>query len=202
MAGPRVDPTRTLASMTRAEKNLRFGIARGLTQIARAASGEANAAMEQRFQAPTPFTRKATAFTPASRDNLTAFVFVKNIQAGYLHLQETGGERRPKPGSPINVPVGQRPNVYGNIPRGAIARLKAKPGTFTVGQGERLPPGIYQRRKGTRRRGAGLKLLIAFERIARYRPRFRLRQTVSDTVRRDGRKTLAASIMAAFRTAK
>lgn len=198
----RVDPRATIASMSKAEKNIRFGIARGLTQIAKEASLRAKADIPRRFDRPTPFTQNAVAITPATRENLVATVFVKHVQAGYLQMQETGGTETPKPGAPIVVPVQQRTNVYGNIPRGALARAKARPDTFAVGKGDRLRPGIYQRvkRGSGSARQAGLKLLVALGRVASYRPRFRFRETVAAEVMTKGPKLLSASIMDALRT--
>lgn len=196
-----VDAKAVLASMSKAEKNIRFGLARGLTNVAREASVSVNQAMAVRFDRPTPFTQNAAAFLSANRETLTSTVLIKNIQAEYLRLEETGGRREPEPGKPINVPVDQRTNVYGNIPRGTIARLKARKDTF-VATGKdsatsHLPPGIYQRNKGGR-----LKFLIGFERRAEYQPRFHFRETVIAFAQRSGLATLAKSVADAIATAK
>lgn len=198
-----VDPRRTVTSMSRAEKNVRFGVARGLTQIAKQAAKLVNDSMEQRFDRPTPFTKRSAAFTPATRERLRSEVFIKDIQAGYLLLEETGGTRRGLAGSPINLPVNQRTNVYGNIPRRAIARERAKPTRFVATRGDpktaHLAPGIYRRYK---RRGRAPKLLIAFERIARYRPRLRFQDTVRRFVMQQGPAIVAQSLANALRTAR
>jgi hypothetical protein len=183
------------------EKNVHFGVARALTQTAKAASETVASKLPTIFDRPTPFTQKGIGFTSAKRDSLTATVFVKDVQAGYLMMQETGGVRAPRPGSPINLAVKQRLNAYGNIARGAIARLKAKDDVFAAsGNNARtrhLKPGIYERSmQGKRRKGgsgskgevynksgkavggkaakggATLKMLIAFKRKATYQPRF------------------------------
>ena len=207
-----VDPRRTIASMERAETNIRFGIARGLTRAAQEASADVKKAIPAKFDRPIAFTQNATAITPAKREDLTAVVFVKRIQAGYLLMEETGGVRTPKPGSPINIPVQQRTNAYGNIPRGAIGRLRAKPDTFVAsGKGDtrHLPPGIYQRlkpKKGQRRKTAaiapGLKLLVAFEKRAEYKPRFGFRVTVLSSARAKAPGLIAASVRQALLTAR
>lgn len=198
-----VDARGTIASMSRAEKNVRFGIARGLTQIAKQASQLVNQSMEKRFDRPTPFTKRAAGFTPATRESLRSEVFIKDIQAGYLLLEETGGTRLPRAGSPINLPVNQRTNVYGNIPRGAIGRERAKPTTFVASRNDpktrHLAPGIYRRYKSRKR---APKLLVAFERIARYRPRLRFRETVRELVSSRGASIVAQSLANAFRTAR
>jgi len=202
----RVDPTRTLASMDRAERNIRFGVARGLTRTAQEAAAAVKGSMAQKFDRPTPFTQNAAAFLPAKRESLTALVFVKDVQAGYLRLEETGGVRVPEPGKPINQPVGQRVNAFGNIPRGAIGRIRDRPDVFVAagrGGAAHLPPGIYQRpKKGARRKAAerppGLKLLVAFERRAEYEPRFGFRTTVLESARRNVGANIRRSVAEAL----
>jgi hypothetical protein len=180
------------AVQARVDKNLRFGIARGLTMTAKQTSQKLSTEMPSIFDRPTPFTRQAFAITSATKSTMKASVFVKDLQAQYLQLEETGGARAPQPGSPINLPVEQRTNAYGNIARGAIGRAKQLPNTFVSngsGRTGHLPPGLYQRLgnakvkgKGSRRgrkvtTGRGkqktrLKLLVAFEKQAAYQPRF------------------------------
>jgi hypothetical protein len=201
-----IDPQPTLADLAAANKQVRFGLARGLTQVAKDASAAVKQSMPTRLDRPTPFTLAGPAIQPATRDNLQSMVLIKDVQAAYLLLEETGGERSPQRGSPINIPVDQRTNAYGNIPRGTIARLRQRSDVFVssgAGRAAKLPPGIYQRAKATKRGAAkGPKLLIAFERAARYQPRLNFRATVVDLVSRTGLDTIAKSIASAFDTAR
>jgi hypothetical protein len=204
----------------RVDKNLRFGIARGLTETARFASTKLQQQLPQIFDRPTPFTQRAIGFQSATKANLEARVFVRDRQAQYLEMQERGGARLPKPGSPINVAVGQRLNQYGNISRGAIARVRAKPNVFVSkgrGRTAHLAPGIYERLSARSKKGLGsrrgrkvttgrgkqktrLNLLVAFERQAKYQPRFRFVERVSKIARANVKAHISASIADAMRT--
>jgi len=100
-------------------------------------------------------------------------------------LQATGGKRRAKRRA-VGVPVNQRLDKYGNMPRGALKRALAKPDVFsgTVNG----VAGVWQRPKRGRRRtkqgpqkgrtgtvGArkGLKLLAAYKAAVDYSPRLK-----------------------------
>ncbi|MEO6709866.1 MAG: hypothetical protein ABIP42_09805 [Planctomycetota bacterium] len=202
-------------------RNLAFGVARGLTTTAKQTSEKLRADLPSIFDRPTPFTRNAMAITPATKTSLVASVFVKDAQAAYLQMEETGGVRSPMPGSPINLPVSQRTNAYGNIARGAIGRAKAK-GTVFVSKGQgrtaHLPPGLYERlgtrtakgmgsargRKKTTGRGAQksrVKLLVAFERKANYAPRFGFKTRSAVFATSVLKANIASSIEAAMASA-
>jgi len=166
---------------------VRFATAYMLTQLAKDGREAATRRIEQAFDRPTRFTQTAIAIKPATKANLTSVVFAKDIQADYLAIQETGGERRPQPGAPVIVPVNIRLNAAGNIPRGKLKREVAKPTTFVSGQNtsrtRHLPPGIYQRfKRGRGKTARPPKLLVALEKVASYRPRFRFRETVREAV--------------------
>ena len=217
------------AIQAKVQKNLNFGIARGLTNTAKFAATKLEQQLPAIFDKPTPFTKRAIGFQSATKAKLEARVFVRDQQALYLMRQEQGGLRTPQPGSPINIAVGQRLNQYGNISRGAIAKLRAKPNVFVskgTGKTKHLPPGIYERpKRGKRRDGgagtkgglyhggkgkavggrkakgaSGLKLLIAFERQAQYQPRFRFAERVTAIARDNVRHELELSIADAMRT--
>lgn len=119
--------------------------------------------LDVRLDKPTPFTKRGIAVKRSSKRSLSGRVFFKPVQAAYLQKLEEGGTRYPR-GRAIPVPVNQRTNKYGNMSRGAIRRLLANPRNFsgTV----KGVAGIWQR---PRRKGAGPKLLIAYERKATYR---------------------------------
>lgn len=144
----------------------------------------------KRFDRPTPFTRKAVGLKRSTKRRLTGAAFIKDAQAEYLETQETGGERRPK-GRALVVPVEQRRNKYGNLPRGAVGRLLANPKVFATRPGSRLPGGIYRRTGG--KRNPRLRMLVAFEAVTRYAPRFRFIETA--------RKTAEAQFARRFRSA-
>lgn len=208
--------TRSGPGFHAAARQVDYAAAVALTKTAKLAQEAVTSALPQTFDRPVPFTRNAVAIKPARRSDLAAEVFVKDKQAEYLAIQETGGTRQPKPGSPINVPVGARLNQYGNLPRSFWAKFKAlqakRPyvgsrtyaiksrrlvgsygGGLFVADGKartrHLAPGIYERTKvrrrkrGSRAKGGagGLKLLVAFEERAGYRPRFNFQGRVFRT---------------------
>lgn len=118
---------------------------------------------------PTPFTMKAFAVRRATKRSLTGMVFAKPIQAEYLTRLEDGGNRAPKRRA-ILVPVGQRLNKYGNMPRGAVGRTLNKPAVFSGKPKGGRRAGIWQRD----RKGASLKLLVHYADRASYSPRLKL----------------------------
>jgi len=129
--------------------------------------------IEKSFDRPTPFTKKALYRVRASKRKLRAEVGVKRVQAGYLDIHARGGTRKPKARA-ILVPNKARLNKYGNMPRGAVKRMMARPGAFVASRSDpktrHLDPGIYIR-KGRGRRQK-IEQLVAFRGRAQYRPRF------------------------------
>lgn len=126
--------------------------------------------LRKEIDRPTPFTLRAFAIRRASKRNLRGMVFAKRIQADYLRWLEEGGNRAPKRRA-ILVPVNQRLNKYGNMPRGAVRRTVAKPKTFSgKPKGGRRPAGIWERVSG----GNQLRLLVHYADRARYTPRLNL----------------------------
>lgn len=185
--------TRGLTAFER--QQLPFATAVALTDTAR---HDVKPAVERRiaqvFDRPTPFTKKGVGYLPARKSMLVSRVFIKDVQAAYLRLQETGGVRVPK-GRAIPIPVGQRTNQYGNLPRATVQRLLVRPDTFSGrigGQG-----GIWQRRKGGK-----LKLLIAWEPEAHYRPRFGFEMVARFTAEAHFARRFEVALDRALRTAR
>lgn len=190
-----------------------FALALALTNLAKDAQAAVEATIPSRFDRPTPFTRRAVGIVAASKHVPVAQVFVRDVQAGYLEIQERGGVREPAPGAPVILPVAIGLDPYGNIPRGRVKREKAKPETFVVtgedARARHLAPGIYRRFKRPKGRRAGAKrearppkLLVAFARRARYRPRFGFVETVLEAVRARAEARLREAIARALATAR
>ena len=153
-----------------ARTQLPFATALALNDTAADVKAREERSLGEDLDGPTPFTKRGLFVRRASKRTLTASVGVKDLQAGYLKYQVKGGTRTPK-GRAIPVPVSLRLNKYGNMPRGALGRLGAKKGTFATSPGKlatrHLAPGIYQRgRKGA------VKMLVAFEPRAQYKPKW------------------------------
>ena len=176
-----------------AKRQMPFATARALTTLASLAKTDVIAALPQRFDRPTPFTQRGPAITVATKSRLRATVYIKDIQAQYLALQETGGTRQP-PKQALIVPVDIKLNAYGNIPKGQLAKLKGKPNIFVAsvnGIG-----GFYQRLPGDK-----LKLLVRFTPQATYKPRFGYHALVEATVTRNRTAVLRSALTNALRTA-
>lgn len=188
-----------------------FALVLALNALAQDGKEAAEEEARKVFDRPTSFTQRGFAIIRASKALPVSRVLIKDIQANYLRIQVTGGERRPKPGDPIRPPVRIRTNIYGNIPRGRIRTLLRKPDVFAVGaSGGRdghLPPGIYQRRRRGARRGAAanqarLSLLVALAREADYEKRFDFPRSVVDRVKMMAGRRLREGIERALATAR
>jgi hypothetical protein len=154
---------RTLDDLGR--RQMPFAAALALTETAHAVQAAETDAIATVFDRPTPFTQRAIGVTPARKERLEAVVFVKRVQAGYLGLEETGGERTPQPGKPVVIPGAIPLDAYGNIPRGALRRFKSRRDVFV---------GTINGVTGFWQRGPfhSLRLIASFHRRADYRARF------------------------------
>lgn len=159
------------AGMTAFQRNqLPFAIASALTETARFDVVPAvERQIDRVFEKPVDFTRKGVGFRYANKATLVSTVLIKPMQAKYLTIEETGGVRTPA-GRALVMPVGQKVNTYGNLPKGTVQRLLARKDVFSGrinGVG-----GIWQRVYDRRTKQNHVKLLIAWEDKASYRPRF------------------------------
>ena len=172
-----------------------FATARALTETAqRDPKPAAERQIRRRLDKPTPFTQKGVAYRSASKSRLVATVLIKDIQAGYLRIQERGGTTTPK-GRAFLIPVKQRRNKYGNLPRNTVKRLLARPDTFSGKV--RGVGGIWQRMKSGK-----LKLLIRYENQTTYRPRLGFHSEMEKIAVRAFPARFARSLEQAIRTAK
>ena len=178
------------------QRQIPFAVARGLTVAAKEVAADITADLPSIFDRPTPFTKRAIGSTRASKTRLTASVFVKRVQAAYLGIQETGGERRPK-GRAIVMPAAERLNQYGNLPRRRLQTLLRQKAVFVA-----TIAGTHGVWKRPARRGGRPTLLIAFEASTTYRPRFAFVDRVTASARKAVPPALARSLADALRTAR
>ncbi|MFM2092862.1 MAG: hypothetical protein RLZZ127_3351 [Planctomycetota bacterium] len=225
-----VDTSRAEAKLAAARRQIPFATAQALTATARDAKQDVEDRIPVAFDRPEPFTARAIAIVAARKNRLVARVLVKDRQAAYLAIQERGGTREPVKGKPVSVPVQQRTNRYGNIGKGIIGRLVKQADVFVVAgdtpRTAHLAPGIYRRAKrGTRRDGGkgttgalrhgpagktgggqkgmtSLKLLVALEGQATYKPTFRFDETVRKTVQQRFEMNFRFALRRAMRTAR
>lgn len=197
-------------------KQIPFAASQALNDTALEVKVAEEREIERSLDRPTPFTKRGLYVRRSSKNRLLARVGVKDIQAEYLSLQVKGGVRRPK-GRALIVPVGARLNKYGNLPKGSLARTKAKANVFVASKGRRstahLAPGIYERpKRGKYRSGGsgsknvgsqkGPKLLIAFEPRASYRKRLRFYPVAEGEARRKFEGNFIARLKVALQTAR
>ena len=191
-----------------AAKQLPFAVSQGINDVAGQIRDAEPAGLERDLDRPTPNTKRGLFVSRASKRKLTAVVGFKRGQAGYLALQASGGTRKPK-GRAIVVPVGQRLNKYGNMPRGSLRRALAKPNVFsgTV----KGVAGVWQRpKRGVRRRGGvgtkgsrkGLKLLAIYAASVQHSPRLKFVPRARTLATKAIGPAIALRLHAAVKTAR
>lgn len=176
------------------KRQIPFATARALSQTAEFAAVNLNNDTRKYLDNPTPFTQRAFRYKRATKANQTALVFAAPIQDQYLRYAVFGGTRRPK-GRAIVLPVNIKRNRYGNMPRGIIRRLLARPDTFSDVIGG--VAGIWQRA-----RGKPLRLLVAYESTATYERPFPVFRLSADYVKRGFPVFFDRSLRKALATAR
>jgi hypothetical protein len=196
-----------------------FAMAKALTDTAKSASQAVTAHIEQIFDKPTPFTKRAMAFTPANKSELKATVFVKELQASYLVNEMDGGTRGFKTFEEKFSSGGQSPmvalpgrgtelNQYGNISKAKLLRIAREAnasdaeksnnhsGVFidkTSGKG--LPTGVYRRTNNN-----DVIQLLFFKPRAEYQKKFRFAEVVKENVDENFVKNFQAAWETAIKT--
>jgi hypothetical protein len=178
------------------KQQLPYATSLAINKTARTAAYDVTRQMPAIFDRPTPFTLQAIGVKPSRKRDLRAEVFVKRLQAKYLLPEETGATRTWHQGDPILTPADLKTNTYGNIPRGALRRLKLDPKRYFFGSIK----GIY----GLWQRGPmhSIKLLVAFRNRATWKPRFAFRERVAASVRLTIGPALRESMARAIATAR
>lgn len=197
-----------------------FATAMALTRTAQDAVKELNTELPRYLDKPTSFTQKAFTHRRATKRDLQALVFAKDIQAKYLRYQVLGGDRAPNKKAQ-KLPSNIKLNEFGNIPRGEIARLiaLAKSGKkLTKARGKKLgisnkidlfygdpgngrPPGIYKRiAQGEQH--ILVPLIVFPQQHVQYKARFPMRTIVQRVVAQRFQAHFAAALREAMATAR
>ncbi len=157
-------------------KQIRFATALALTELAKEVKADETENIRHTFKRPKSFTANAVGMKGARKDNLEAVVFVKPIAARYLQPYEDGGNHV-LPGTALLNPKNIKLNANSQLPRGVLARLKARPDIFigkvqtksgpVNGVWQRIPAAktgaqIKRRQAGGVNTAAHLKLIIRF----------------------------------------
>lgn len=196
------DIKKTVRKLNRIQrKQVPFAVAKALTVTTRRVQRAEVKQLKKDLDRPTPFTQRAFKVIRAEkrdflRGKAKAILRIKPIQDAYLKTQIFGGFKLPKRRAHV---IGReaRANRYGNLPRGTVKRLLARPDVFsgTVGRTR----GIWQR---TGRGKRDLKLLVQYVDRTSYRPRFRFFETANRTARRFFGRQLVVELKKAIRTAR
>lgn len=204
----RADLSRLQRQLSELErKQLPFASAQALTAVARRVQAEETKALSTIFDRPTPFTQRAFGVVPARKATLQAVVFAKDIQAAYLAPHEFGGRQVLGTKRAILTPKKLTVNAYGNIPKGAVRRLKGRAnvyvGTIKTKSGETIG-GVWQRpTNAARRKGKGsLKLLVRFTDPLPVAPTLHYRDRAKRIVQQHFAAEMAAALAKALRTAR
>lgn len=151
-----------------------FATSLALNALAKGVVEQEQAAVEQTFDTPTPFTRNAFRIEVATKSKPVALVAVKDIQAQYIAPYINGGDRFLGSKRGMLAPREIGLNQYGNLPKNKLKTLLAKPGVFvgkvTTKAGKTIS-GVWQRGTPAKLGRGGrilkaaqpLKLLIQFE---------------------------------------
>ena len=190
------DITRYLTRIQR--KQLPFATALALTTTAKDVQRAETVQLTKKLDRPTPFTKRSMGIKAATKRRLTAEVFIKRIQAAYLNMQVFGGTRRAQ-GQGTGVPYtkNKKLNKFGNIAGRRRGLVKGKKQFIDTIKGI---PGVWQTVGG--KRASKVKLLIAFEKVVRYRPRLPFFKTAEGVVRNRFVKNFNAALARALRTAR
>lgn len=137
-------------------RQLPFALAQAVNATAARVQAAEIENIQTTFDNPTPFTRKSVGLRKARKSRPEALVYVKQIAAAYLLPYATGGTHKLN-GKALLNPKGAKLNSYGNLPRTALGRLKAKPDVFVGSirtRGGQAVNGVWQRVAPKRAKGA------------------------------------------------
>ena len=112
-----------------AHSQINFATALALTALAKEVQADEIRNIGSTFKKPKPFTQKSVGMQGARKDTLQAKVFVRPIAARYLEPYEKGGSHVLAGRALIN-PKNIKLDSYGQLPRKALARLKARKDIF------------------------------------------------------------------------
>ena len=188
-------------------KQIPFATAKALTQTAFDVRRTLQNALPRRLDRPTKGIINSVQVDKATKYNVTARVGFAGLGFGKTAWKESpakimrrhikGGTRYPNK-TAIAVPVKQRTNKYGNLPRNKISTLLANTTKYFSGTPKGMSnAGIYERQKKK------LKMLIAWEPKATYQGgRFPFKSIVKLSVAKNYRKRFEKALQNALDTAR
>lgn len=191
----KLDRKRAMGDLQRiASRDIPYALSRGVNLAGLAAREELKREIPMIFKTTNAFTRNAIGFTPSTKHNQTAVIFIKDQQAKYLRFEEYGGTRtsrdntvKPAPRALVIAASGAKRNASGTLPKGYVEFLyqKFERDRQNAGNGKRQKNRDKARivRIGERKGRLGglfsyvpatrsLVRLISFAPRATYRPKF------------------------------
>nr|WP_025826152.1 hypothetical protein [Acetobacter persici] len=207
-----LDISKASASLSDLQKQIPFMAASAVNDIAFQVQRAENEAMGDIFHNPRPFTQRATQVEKATKGNPQAVVSLRPDQARYLDPYEDGGEHATAGNNTsLLVPVEAKTDQYGQMTKGAIARLVSRADTF-VGVGPKGVMGIWQRikpasvgrkgkRNGIRQARPALKLLVRFAPNQQVHKRLGFKDRAVRIVQADGGAAVAKAVQRVLATA-
>ena len=204
MLSVRSDTKQLTAYLNRVQrKQIPFATAKALTQTAFDVRAFIQRALPRFLDRPTKGIIRSVQVLKATKYNFTARVGFAGLGFGKTAWKESpakimrrhikGGTRYPNKRA-IAVPVKQRTNKYGNLPRNKISTLLANTTKYFSGTPKGMSnAGIYERQKKK------LKMLVAWEPKATYQGgRFPFKSIVKLGVAKNYRKRFERSLQDAL----
>ncbi|MBP6010609.1 MAG: hypothetical protein KBA31_00130 [Alphaproteobacteria bacterium] len=208
-----------------AKKQVPFAVSQALTAVAREVAKAEVRAIDKTFPTATPFSLGGVGVAGATKSNLMARIFMREIAAAYFLPYLQGGRHALFGGRrSIQVPVGLTTDRYGNLGKGRLSKVIGRPDVFvgkiTFRKSGETVAGVWQRPKVGKRRGGGhgtkgstrnriggvftgLKLLARFEQPQEVKQRLPWAATAQRVVEqvwaREFDKALAKAIATARR---
>ncbi len=199
--------TRFMSDVQR--KQIPFATALAITNTLHIARKDVGKQLEKDIDRPVPWTKRGFRVDGAKKTTLTGRLFIMPSQARYMHYQIEGGVRKPK-GQALALPPAKhrsgdvRRNKYGNIPKTQQARAQISKGAFSATING--VAGIWKAPKKTKtgkvRKGQKMKLMLAYEKQAVYRPRFRFYERGHNSIRVNWPREFNKAFARAMRTAR
>ncbi|MCP4934584.1 MAG: hypothetical protein GY927_10370 [bacterium] len=193
-------------------KQTRYAAKRALDNTAFKVAQDVKKAASRQLDRPTPFTLRGIKYRKATKQDLTASVYIDAIQAGYLQWSVFGGTRKGRSSSGEALPVEVALNKHGNITgrhKGKIQKLIARHDTFV----ERINGiyGLWQRGNvaksgrfstGGKRRHGSIRLLVRFVPYVDYDKRFKFHDAAERSFHKHFPKEFDKAFEQAMRTAR
>jgi len=192
-------------------KQIPFAVADGINRLAKRVQAAETSAMPTLFHKATPFTLRGIAVQGATKAVPYAVILVKDVQAQYLSPLEFGGPQFLGKKKALLNPKDIKVNQYGNLPKGALQRLKGRKDVFigTIVTKSGPIAGVWQaaaykakREKGARTAGGNMKLLIRWGNPQPVKPVFHFGTRAQQVVMQHWREDFDAAMVKALATAK